>query len=153
VALGAVRIFVRYEQYVGWTAFFLDMGLSLLFANLIAAMRVAPQLRMPPGKVIHQRLADFSFSLYCWHTPILMVYATALTEIFGLGWRMNPRGITEWTIVGGGLTLSVGVSYLMSRITEAKTNDLRRFVFARFGWTTQVGSQSTVSKSVIVVSR
>jgi peptidoglycan/LPS O-acetylase OafA/YrhL len=134
VALAAIRIFVRYEQYVGVTALALDLGLSIIFANLIAAMRMTPQLRMPPGRHLHQRFADFSFSLYCWHTPVLMAYAAALTAAIGTGWRMVPHGATEWAIVAGGLALSIAVSYSMSLVTEKRTNDLRRWVFTRLGW-------------------
>jgi peptidoglycan/LPS O-acetylase OafA/YrhL len=133
-ALLAIRLFVRYENFVGMTAFSLDIGIAILFANLIAAMRLAPKLVTPAGGRIHQRLAEFSFSLYCWHTPVLMFYAAVMMQTLGTGWQMVPLSAGNWVIVAGGLSVCITFSYLMSLITEKNTNHLRRWVFARAGW-------------------
>lgn len=133
-ALAGIRVFVRYEVFAGPWAFPLDLGLGVLFANLIAAMRVAPRLRMPPARRLHQHLAEFSFSLYCLHTPILMAYAAGLMTWFGTGWQMVPRGVVDWAIVAGGLILCLASSYLLSLVTEKRTPALRRWIFDRAGW-------------------
>ncbi len=57
----------------------LDLVLALLFANLLLTLRCCPALRPPPWPAVHAALAGFSFSLYCTHIPVLVLYITVLS--------------------------------------------------------------------------
>jgi peptidoglycan/LPS O-acetylase OafA/YrhL len=111
----------------------LDVVVSLLFANLLLTMRFCRTLRPPPLARLHHTLAACSFSLYCTHSPVLVVYITALVATAGIGWQMPGDSSLQWLAIGGALILCVGFAYGFAQVTEAHTTVVRR-------WLTQVGS-------------
>lgn len=130
IALLGIRLFVRAEMFQGIIGYALDITVCILFANLLLAMNHADFLFDPPGKTWNQLFANFSYSLYAIHTPILMLYAALLMDTIGLGWKMNPKGLLEWLIIVGGFSISISGAFALSRITEARSYELRNWVLA-----------------------
>jgi hypothetical protein len=50
---------------------------------------------------------------------------------FHIGSHMKPRGLLTWIIVMGALVACVVTAYGFSIITEAKTGQIRRWIFDR----------------------
>jgi len=136
VALVGVRIVFRRGDVEGYGifAFLRDFGLGVLFCNMLIALKNDPRLKAPFGGGLHARLAGFSYSLYCTHTPVLMVYAAVTIACLGTGWRMVPAGALPWLIVFGAFAISLMVGYLFSRGTEAHTDRVRRALFRLLQW-------------------
>jgi peptidoglycan/LPS O-acetylase OafA/YrhL len=135
VALLLVRLAVR-RSFAGqhpMAAELLDLGISLLFGNLLLSMRHCPALRPPPWTALHGSLAGFSFSLYCTHIPVLGLMITTLMATTGTGLRMQDSGVQTWAAVAGALLVCVGFAYGFSRLTEAHTDAVRRHL-AGLGW-------------------
>ncbi len=126
----AVRLLVRrsFAELHPLLSAELDMLLALLFGNLLLTLRCRDGLRPPPWPRLHTVLAGFSFSLYCTHIPILVLYITVLVGLTGYGWQMSGTGVTPWLALGGGLALCVSTGWAFSRVTEAHTATLRRWL-------------------------
>jgi peptidoglycan/LPS O-acetylase OafA/YrhL len=103
----------------------LDFGLALLFGNLLLALRCCPALAPPPWARLHGALSGFSFSLYCTHIPVLVLYITLLSGLYGIGWQMSGTGAVPWLALGGGLTLCVAVAWGFAQLTEVHTSAVR----------------------------
>jgi hypothetical protein len=73
----------------------------------------------------HQRLSGFSYSLYVVHFPVLTLCTAIIYAFLGLptqsGGLLRNFGIFLFIS-----TTCAGVSYAMSRVTEAKTPQIRR---------------------------
>ena len=106
----------------------LDFALALLFANCLLSLRCHQGLAPPAWPRLHAALAGFSFSLYCTHIPVLVLYVTMLVTLTGSGWQMSGTGLTPWLGVGGGLALCVAVAWAFSRVTEAHTPTVRAWL-------------------------
>jgi peptidoglycan/LPS O-acetylase OafA/YrhL len=123
----SIRLFVRREfagsHPIG--SFTLDLAVALLFANLLLVMRHSRQLRPPPGRSLHRTLAQFSFSLYCTHIPVLTVALALLHRLTGLGHSMVGDGAPEWLCVGGVLAFCIGFAWCFAQLTEVHTDRLR----------------------------
>jgi peptidoglycan/LPS O-acetylase OafA/YrhL len=108
--------------------FFVDLSLAILFANLLVTMRHHGALPCPFGNQWNTLLASFSFSLYCIHTPVLMIYGAALKHYTGTGWSMAPDRAWEWWAIIFAIVLCMVSAFGLSRITEVHTDRLRRFL-------------------------
>jgi peptidoglycan/LPS O-acetylase OafA/YrhL len=128
--LMAVRILVRrtYGDVHPVGMFFVDLSESLLFANLLISMKHYRALASPIGHARHTWLAAFSFSLYCIHTPILNLYASAFRHYSGQDPKMLPDHLWTWGVIFGAMALSIIGAFLFSRLTEAHTVRLRTFI-------------------------
>jgi peptidoglycan/LPS O-acetylase OafA/YrhL len=122
------RGFIEHHQFYG---LIVDLVTGATFSNLLLSLKCSGVLRKPFGNDLHRRLAGFSFSLYCIHVPILMLYASVLMLFFGIGSRMKPSGVITWIIVMGALVTCVVAAYGFSMTTEAKTGQIRRWIFDR----------------------
>ena len=123
-ALLAVRLLVRRSFAADHPLLSaeLDLLLGVLFALLLASLRCAPSLRPPPWPALHRALASFSFSLYCTHIPILTLAITALTRL------VDWRGHSPWPAIGLAWLVCVSVAWAFSRLTEAHTEAVRRWL-------------------------
>lgn len=76
-------------------------------------------------------LANFSYSLYLVHLPI-MVFLTFVANRLGM---LPPQGLhigmTSLTMILGGLVPAFAVAYLFGRMFEARTDRLRRWLQSR----------------------
>lgn len=76
---------------------------------------------------IHERLSGFSYSLYLFHFPLLIFSLSVLAKL-GL-WRKADGLGGSFTLFGVLLLLCLGICYGLSRLTEAKTPEIRKFLF------------------------
>ena len=125
-----IRLFVR-RSFAGDHPLLsaeLDLLLALAFGNLLLTLRFCPALPPPPWPRLQRALAGFSFSLYCTHIPVLVLCITGLMRWTGLGWQMHEAGLAPWAALSGTLITCVGVAYAFSRLTEAHTETVRRWL-------------------------
>jgi peptidoglycan/LPS O-acetylase OafA/YrhL len=129
VALIPIRLLVRGPNLVAYP--FLqdaaDLLSGVLFLNLVVTIRFSD----PKGWRLlhtpeHSRLANFSFSLYCVHTPILVLGQGIADRAFGVGWSGALATPLHWWIMALAMIVSVAVAYLFSLVTEARTGAVRR---------------------------
>lgn len=130
----AFRVAFRSDQLdaIAGAWFAGDAVLALLFGNLLLVLKSHPSLAPPPGSTLHKRLADFSFSLYCIHTPLLMLYVSVLMYETGVGWHMKPTTPHVWLFTAAALPFSMACAWLFARLTERHTDAVRRWLFRRF---------------------
>lgn len=105
-----------------------DVISGLAFANLILTMRFAPDtgwaLFQPS---IHRRLADFTYTVYAIHTPLLVFLATAARKYLGADTMNGPPDTpAQWLALAGAMAIIIALGYMLSRVTEAKTGAARR---------------------------
>ncbi len=131
----AIRVFVR-RSFAGSHPLLsaeLDLLLALAFGNLLLTLRYCTALLPPPWPALHAALAGCSFSLYCTHIPVLVLYTTVLA---GSGWQVGGVGMSPWLALGGGLALCIAVGWAFAQGTEAQTGRIRTWL-ARY-WSVQL---------------
>jgi peptidoglycan/LPS O-acetylase OafA/YrhL len=136
VALIPIRLLVRGPNLVAYP--FLQDAADLLSAILFLNLAVTIRFSVPKGwgllhTQVHSRLADFSFSLYCVHTPILVLVQGMADRAFGAGWSGALATPLHWWIMALAMTIAVAFGYVFSRFTEARTSDARRALRAALG--------------------
>jgi len=107
----------RIQIPLGW-----EYGLGAAF--MLALVSLAGRETRLPGADLSARLADFSYSVYLTHFPVLMVSVSAAFTLMGYGIK-EPFG---WQGINFYVTLFAGAisaAWAISRGTEAKTNILR----------------------------
>lgn len=108
-----------------------DLIQGALFAVVIASFDGANAGPPRPSRSLHHDLADWSFSLYVLHAPIITCIAIFLSRKEGtLG--LQPTIINGFGIVGA-LIVVLLASWLFSLITEKQTGRVRRWVYSRVG--------------------
>lgn len=112
-----------------WTQYVADTGTAIAFANLILTMRFAEPIDWRildwPG---HKILADFSFTLYAIHNPTLMLLRSTTTAVLGTDWIAAAASPVQWVALATAMTVTIGLAYALSRVTEAKVGAARRWV-------------------------
>lgn len=76
-------------------------------------------------------LADFSYSVYLIHFPVLLFVIAVGFEFFGFGIRM-PFSFAALVWYGGVFGIAIFVSWIVSRFTEARTANLRAVFYKIF---------------------
>jgi peptidoglycan/LPS O-acetylase OafA/YrhL len=77
-------------------------------------------------------LADFSYSVYLIHFPVLMFVLSVGFESFGFGIR-GPFSLAGLVWYIGVIGIAIFVSWIVSRFTEARTASLR-VIFYKLLW-------------------
>ncbi|WP_348983935.1 acyltransferase [Methylosinus sp. C49] len=129
VAVVIIRLLLRGQILEAFPLlrYIADLLAAILFLNLMAALRVAADWRRTPlGSLIHQRLADMSFSLYCIHMPALILIFAIIDHIGGSRWPQQLATAAHWLVLAGVLGTTVLASFIFSQITEARTREARR---------------------------
>jgi peptidoglycan/LPS O-acetylase OafA/YrhL len=127
-ALAVTRLAVRGPLLTAhpWLSALGDFSVVASFALLLLALRHSPGggvfSRLGP---IHWRLSDFSYSLYATHAPLVFFVWAAVGGIFGRDWFKELPTPTHWLIAFGVIVSAVGFAYAFSRVTEARTKELR----------------------------
>ena len=130
-ALAVTRLAVRGPILAAhpWLSALGDLCVVATFALLLLALRHAPEggafSRLGP---IHWRLSDFSYSLYATHAPLVFFVWAAVGGIFGRDWFKELPTPTHWFTVAGLIVAALGFGYAFSRVTEARTKELRDFL-------------------------
>jgi peptidoglycan/LPS O-acetylase OafA/YrhL len=124
-----IRLVVRGPilQAHPWLMDAADLVGSALFVIVLIAFRYGPSegfsLLRPK---FHKTLADFSFSLYSIHMPILIFARAAVSSLMGEDWVTQLATPGNYAV--GFLVMGIAIvsGYLFSRVTEAKTGAARR---------------------------
>jgi len=130
----AIRLLVRGPVLAAhpWIQELADFVETVLFANLLVTMRFGPEqgwdLLRPR---FHKTLADFSYSLYCIHMPLLFLLRAAVDSLMGPDWAPQLATPEHWLTLALALTLVIAFAYGFSRLTEAHTGAARRYLSAR----------------------
>jgi peptidoglycan/LPS O-acetylase OafA/YrhL len=107
-----------------------DAAVALSFCNLLLSLRHATSQEWAICNWrIHKPLSDFSYSLYACHLPIIVFAAAAADYAFGLGWRAQAPSAVHWAVTFGLLALTLCAAWLLARVTEARTDDVRLAVY------------------------
>ena len=102
-----------------------DAAVAGAFSVLLLSAR---SIDLPAiGSTVNKIFADFSYSVYLFHVPILVFIAALAKDFLGLDFSRQP-GLGTFTYFAGCLMAIYGVSYALSRVTEARTAILRRSV-------------------------
>jgi peptidoglycan/LPS O-acetylase OafA/YrhL len=109
----------------------LSRGADLLaagaFVNLLLAFRDRPNEGFQILKSDwHRIFADFSFSLYAVHMPLLIFMRAASDQVFGAGWVLHLAEAQNYMLAISAISLTLFGAFLFSRVSEAKTAELRR---------------------------
>ncbi|ARN79893.1 acyltransferase family protein [Methylocystis bryophila] len=124
-----------------WLQDIADLIATLLLSNLLLTTRHSPVegwnwLRRP----FHHAFANFSFSIYSIHMPILVLCRALVDSTLGPAYALQPATPANWVILFAVLAIVLVASYSFSRVTEAHTGTARRFLSAslpRFAFTAQ----------------
>lgn len=112
-----------------------DLTSALLFMNLALALRFGPHDFAKGWAVfrpkLHVHLANFSFSLYSIHMPMLILARAAATQIMGEAWLTQMATPIHWTAMFAFMALAIAAAYGFSRLTEARTGAARRYLRER----------------------
>jgi peptidoglycan/LPS O-acetylase OafA/YrhL len=104
--------------------------LGVTYALLLVSL-AGCQWRLP-GFRSSAYLADFSYSVYLIHFPVLMFVLSVGFESFGFGIR-GPFSLAGLVWYIGVIGIAIFVSWIVSRFTEARTASLRA-VFYKLFW-------------------
>lgn len=98
-----IRVILGADAMHGTTllSFFTDLISSLLFAWLLIQMRNSDRIIRPPLGILNNKMAEFSFSLYCMHLPVAMFYSALSMRLWGEGNEMVPVSPRHWLILSG----------------------------------------------------
>ncbi len=124
----AVRLIARGQIPANpFVAAFADGVVALSFCNLLLSLCHSASREWAVCRWrVHNVLSDFSYSLYACHLPIIVFAAAVADYAFGLGWRAQLPTPLHWAVILSLLAAIVCLAWLLSRVTEARTDDMRR---------------------------
>jgi len=128
-----IRLLVRGEllKTYPWIGDAADLFGATLFILVLLAFRDGPvngyNLLRPH---IHKKLADFSFSLYAIHMPILIFARAGASWMMGEDWVTQLAQPTNYALALVVMATIVLIAWGFSRLTEAKTGAARRMMRA-----------------------
>jgi peptidoglycan/LPS O-acetylase OafA/YrhL len=107
-----------------------DSTVALAFCNLLLTLRFAASKEWTVTRWrVHKPLSEFSYSLYACHFPILLFIAGSADFALGIGWRTQGPTPLHWVVAFGAIALTLCLSWLLARVTEARTADVRHAVY------------------------
>lgn len=109
-----------------------DALVAASFANLLATLRFCETGVVFRHAGAHRRLADFSFSLYATHMPIVFFFWAGASHVFGKEWLGRLPTSAHWSTAGALLLVALAAAWGFSLATEARTPALRRRLHAAF---------------------
>ena len=114
-----------------WLQDIADLIAALLLSNLLLTVRHASTegwnwLRPK----FHHDFANFSFSIYSIHMPILVLSRALVDSTLGPSYALQPATPANWVILFSVLGIVLLASYYFSRVTEAHTGAARRSLSA-----------------------
>jgi peptidoglycan/LPS O-acetylase OafA/YrhL len=131
LAVIPIRLLVRGPQLAAhpWLQDLADIVGTLLFCNLMLTVRLSSEFGwdfLRPK--FHRTLADFSFSLYSIHMPLLILFRAAADSLMGPAWARQNATPAHWATLAGVMALTIAIAYGFSRLTEAHTGAARRYL-------------------------
>lgn len=132
-----IRFFVRgpYLAANPWLADAADLASATSFLIVLLAFRDGPQEGFSALRpAFHRTLANFSFSLYAVHTPLLIMMAAIVSRVMGDAWLKQPALLAHYLLALAAMAVTIAIAYVFSRYTEARMGaartTLRRWVDA-----------------------
>ncbi len=123
VRLAARGFYVEHHPIIFRLA---DVATAATFANLLVTLRFCGKEGFSAlAAPIHRRLADFSYSLYATHAPLVFLVWSGVRYYFGQSWTDELPTLTHWLIEFALLAAALALAYHFSRFTERKTPLLR----------------------------
>lgn len=107
-----------------------DLVCSVVFLVLLASLRFKAAAGAPlwrPAARIGKLFADFSFSLYVLHLPLIDLLQYVTAQRFGLR-QLSPKLPLHYALYAAMLVFLLAASYLWYRLFEAQTHQVRRTV-------------------------
>jgi peptidoglycan/LPS O-acetylase OafA/YrhL len=141
--LAVIRLAIRgpLVENHPWVQDVSDIVASLVLCNLLLTVRWSPLTGwdwLRPR--FHHTFADFSFSIYSIHMPILIFYRALADSLMGAAWTQQLATPAHWSLLFAVIGSIILISYGFSRMTEAHTGAARRYLSAslpRFAFATQ----------------
>jgi peptidoglycan/LPS O-acetylase OafA/YrhL len=135
VAVGVIfRLAIRgstLDQFP--TKGFVDAANALLMGNLILTLRFDEGEGFRFCRThLHKTMADFSYSVYALHLPILIFAWAATQALIHPGWHAELATPAHYAMAIGMTLLVMILAYPLSRLTEARTDVVRRRVHGLF---------------------
>ena len=137
-----MRLGVR-SSHMEWliVRYGVDTIQALLIGNLMLTMR----FDTGPGWSfcnwpMHHTLADFSYTLYATHLPVLMCVWGVSAMVLGPDWRAQLATPLHYAVSIGSILFAVLFAFMLSRVTEAKTayaRTITRTHTPHFSWLTR----------------
>lgn len=133
-AVVAIRLLVRGPLLEAHPGLFqvTDLLAAASFVNVLLAFRDGPHEGFSLlQRKFHKPLADFSFSLYSIHMPLVVLALGAVGAAMGGGWAKELATPTHYGVAMGVMAATIAAAYGFSRLTEANTGAVRRALRAR----------------------
>jgi len=106
-----------------------DIVSALFFANLLLTLRFTRGAVWRPLRgEHHRRLADFSFTLYAIHAPLLLFMAAIVRHGLPASSYAREGAPLQWALMGASIAVVIVSAYVLSRVTETRTGATRRFL-------------------------
>lgn len=102
--------------------FLRDLLVASCYAAALAAMAGTARGIVWPR--VQSYLADFSYSVYLMHFPVMLLIVATMRQYWGTGIRMMPGG-DAWALQALALVGIYAVCWAFSRITEVHTSQIR----------------------------
>jgi peptidoglycan/LPS O-acetylase OafA/YrhL len=107
----------------------IDSVNALLFANILLTLRFDDgEGFLLCRSRFHARMADFSYTLYAVHMPILVWIWGASALLFGPQWRSQLATPAHYAWAIAAILMLQAISYALSRVTEARTGEVRAWL-------------------------
>lgn len=117
------------QGYDVWREYPLDLLIALGFSNLLLAMMRCKRLILLPYQAMHKGLAEFSFSLYAIHTPVInFILGMLVLKWPSLKFPMMPQQYVAYVLYALVLTISLCAAYFLYWIAERHTYAVRNRV-------------------------
>ncbi len=103
--------------------FLVGLSFGLLLNSLTTFTRPLPARRLS------ETLADFSYSLYLLHFPLILLTVSLTHTYLGFGFKMVPS-LGALSFIAATMLLALLWSWGISRLTEARTSKLRNWMYS-----------------------
>jgi peptidoglycan/LPS O-acetylase OafA/YrhL len=114
------------------------------FALVLLAVRSSPSDAPLPGERGHRWLADFSYSVYLGHYPLLVLLLAAFQSRFGWGIQAEA-GPAAFLLILGLIPILYTYAFGLSLFTERQTPRLRRWLMGLLPVPNSRGREDSVS--------
>jgi len=134
VLLILIRFFLRgaFLEAHPWLQDATDFVQAAAFLNVLLAIRFGPPEFVGPWAMFrsktHVTLANFSFSLYSIHMPLLIFARAGVTAAMGEDWVKQLATPAHWALLLGVMALITLTGYAFGTQTEGRTGAARRWL-------------------------
>jgi peptidoglycan/LPS O-acetylase OafA/YrhL len=131
--------YVNLSGYV-YIQYLINLTVAVGFAVLVLSMRNVGKLQLS-GNPMHKRMADFSYTIYLLHVPLLVFITAILSDKFNVPFFVQPTFQVLMQFLAIILFIYI-VLYFFSLVTEKNTPYVKAYLVkltARFRQSKQTG--------------